>query len=128
MGKNVDVLLKEDVLKLGSMGDIVNVKPGYARNYLLPQGLAVLANTAAKRQIEKLRERAAEVEAADRENLSESSRYSSSSTDCAVCPTHRRYSHKDTSLNACQRVRCAPVAAGMPAELMARSSATALEC
>ena len=66
MARTIEVLLKDNIFKLGSMGDIVTVKPGYARNYLLPQGLAVLANTAAKRQIEKLRERAAEVEAADR--------------------------------------------------------------
>jgi large subunit ribosomal protein L9 len=66
MARTIEVLLKDNIFKLGSMGDIVTVKPGYARNYLLPQCLAVLANTAAKRQIEKLRERAAEVEAADR--------------------------------------------------------------
>ncbi|RMG72375.1 MAG: 50S ribosomal protein L9 [Nitrospirae bacterium] len=38
------VILKEDVDRLGSMGDIVNVKPGYARNYLIPRNLAVEAN------------------------------------------------------------------------------------
>lgn len=59
MGKNVEVLLKEDVLKLGSMGDIVSVRPGYARNYLLPHGKAIPAGQAAKRQIELLREQAA---------------------------------------------------------------------
>ena len=34
------VLLRRNVSKLGQIGDVVNVKPGYARNYLLPQGLA----------------------------------------------------------------------------------------
>ena len=58
MGKNVDVLLKEDVLKLGSMGDIVSVRPGYARNYLIPYGRAIPASQAAKRQIELLRAQA----------------------------------------------------------------------
>lgn len=58
MGKNVEVLLKEDVLKLGSMGDIVSVRPGYARNFLLPYGKAIPASQAAKRQIELLREQA----------------------------------------------------------------------
>ena len=58
MGKNVDVLLKEDVLKLGSMGDIVSVRPGYARNFLIPYGHAIPASQAAKRQIELLREQA----------------------------------------------------------------------
>jgi len=38
------VILKEDVKALGSMGDIVNVKDGYARNYLIPKKLAVPAN------------------------------------------------------------------------------------
>lgn len=59
MAKNVDVLLTEDVLKLGNMGDIVTVRPGYARNYLLPHGKAIAASQAAKRQIELLREQAA---------------------------------------------------------------------
>jgi large subunit ribosomal protein L9 len=58
MAKNIEVLLKEDVLKVGSMGDVVAVKPGFARNYLLPEGKAVLASSAAKRQIEVLQERA----------------------------------------------------------------------
>ena len=62
MGRPVEVLLKDNILKLGSMGDIVKVKPGYARNYLLPQGKAVLASSAAKRQVEVLRERAAAAE------------------------------------------------------------------
>lgn len=53
----IEVLLTEDVLKLGSMGDIVAVRPGYARNFLIPHGKAVLASSAAKRQIEVLQER-----------------------------------------------------------------------
>ena len=40
----MEVILKEDVPKLGSIGDVVKVKPGYARNYLLPRGLAVAAD------------------------------------------------------------------------------------
>ncbi len=39
------VILREDVPHLGEPGAIVNVKPGYARNYLLPQGLAELATS-----------------------------------------------------------------------------------
>ena len=58
MARNVEVLLTKNVLKLGSMGDLVRVKPGYARNYLFPSGSAIPANAAAKRQIEILRERA----------------------------------------------------------------------
>jgi large subunit ribosomal protein L9 len=40
----MEVILKEDVPKLGSIGDVVKVKPGYARNYLLPRGLAMVAD------------------------------------------------------------------------------------
>jgi len=40
----MDVILREDVPSLGTVGDIVKVKPGYARNYLLPRGLAVVAD------------------------------------------------------------------------------------
>ncbi len=43
-GRVMKVILKEDVERLGSMGDIVNVKPGYARNFLIPRNLAVEAN------------------------------------------------------------------------------------
>ncbi len=40
----MEVILREDVEQLGAMGDVVKVKPGYARNYLLPRGIAVTAN------------------------------------------------------------------------------------
>jgi large subunit ribosomal protein L9 len=58
-----EVLLVKDVLKLGSMGDLVKVAPGYARNYLFTHALAIPANAAAKRQIEVLREKAAKSDA-----------------------------------------------------------------
>jgi large subunit ribosomal protein L9 len=41
--KNVQVLLREDVANLGRVGDVVNVAPGYARNFLLPHKLATQA-------------------------------------------------------------------------------------
>jgi len=40
----MDVVLKEDVFSLGKMGEVVHVKDGYARNYLLPRGLVLVAN------------------------------------------------------------------------------------
>ena len=40
----MEVILREDVPNLGNVGDIVKVKPGFARNYLLPRGLAVVAD------------------------------------------------------------------------------------
>lgn len=39
----MEVILKEDVDKLGKAGSVVKVKPGYARNYLIPKGLAVVS-------------------------------------------------------------------------------------
>ncbi|MBN9057718.1 MAG: 50S ribosomal protein L9, partial [Rhizobiales bacterium] len=45
----MDVILLERVAKLGQMGEIVHVKDGYARNYLLPQGKALRANEANKK-------------------------------------------------------------------------------
>jgi large subunit ribosomal protein L9 len=39
----MDVILREDMDKLGKSGEVVTVKPGFGRNYLIPQGLAVLA-------------------------------------------------------------------------------------
>ena len=50
------VLLREDIETLGGRGEIVKVKAGYARNYLLPQGLATLATKGNVRQIEGERE------------------------------------------------------------------------
>lgn len=48
----MDVLLKKDVIKLGRMGEIVNVAEGYARNYLLPKGFATTVNPTNLRQTE----------------------------------------------------------------------------
>lgn len=54
------VLLCEDVAKLGWLGDIVEVKDGYARNYLLPQGLAVVPSEGAIRSLAEEKARRAE--------------------------------------------------------------------
>ncbi|GAA4375243.1 50S ribosomal protein L9 [Hymenobacter koreensis] len=45
----MEVILKDDVKGLGYKNDIVSVKPGYGRNYLLPQGIAVLADKTNKK-------------------------------------------------------------------------------
>src|SRR5690606_27352322 len=45
----MEIILKQDVEKLGIKDDIATVKPGYGRNYLIPQGLAVLATPSAKK-------------------------------------------------------------------------------
>ena len=48
----MQVVLKEDVHNLGKSGELVNVKPGYGRNYLIPQGKAMLATSGNVAQIE----------------------------------------------------------------------------
>ena len=53
--RSVELLLAEDVPALGRQGDIVQVRAGYARNYLLPQGLATVASEHNKRMVEKHR-------------------------------------------------------------------------
>ncbi len=56
----IEVMLMDNVKKLGKAGEIVKVAPGYARNYLFTNGLAALATEAAKRRLKKLEaERAA---------------------------------------------------------------------
>ena len=45
----MEIILKDDVKGLGYKNDLVTVKPGYGRNYLLPQGLALLADKSAKK-------------------------------------------------------------------------------
>ena len=54
------VLLCEDIDKLGWLGDVVEVKTGYARNYLIPQGLAKVANEAGIRAIAEEKAKRAE--------------------------------------------------------------------
>ena len=48
----IEVILREDVKSLGKAGEMVRVKPGYARNYLLPHGLAYEATEGNKKRIE----------------------------------------------------------------------------
>lgn len=45
----MEIILIQDVKNLGYKNDIVNVKPGYARNYLIPQGYAIVASSSARK-------------------------------------------------------------------------------
>ena len=55
----MEIILKKDVANLGHADDIVNVKTGYAVNYLIPQGFAIMATESAKKvHAENLRQRA----------------------------------------------------------------------
>jgi len=59
----MEVILKQDVEKLGYADEIVKVKDGYARNYLLPQGLAILATVPNKKMLaETIKQRAYKAE------------------------------------------------------------------
>ncbi|MEX0993882.1 MAG: 50S ribosomal protein L9 [Balneolaceae bacterium] len=53
------LILKEDIEKLGSAGEVVDVKPGYGRNYLIPQQKAVMATEGALNEIESRKRQAA---------------------------------------------------------------------
>ncbi len=66
-----EVILTHNIVGLGGESDHVKVAAGYARNYLLPQGLAVPLNGANKRRIESLRQRRAEREAHEFNTMSE---------------------------------------------------------
>ncbi|HXV86882.1 MAG TPA: 50S ribosomal protein L9 [Gemmatimonadales bacterium] len=60
------MILRDDIAHLGHAGELVRVKDGYARNYLIPQGLALQATDGNRRQIEAERKRRADRQAADR--------------------------------------------------------------
>ena len=59
----MEVILKEDILTLGYKDDLVNVKEGYARHFLIPQGKAIIASPSAKKVLaENLKQRAHKIE------------------------------------------------------------------
>ena len=64
----MEIILKEDIIGLGYKNEIVNVKSGYGRNYLIPTGKAVIATPSAKKVLaENLRQQAAKIAAAKAE-------------------------------------------------------------
>src|SRR5262245_34378150 len=69
-----EVILTHNIVGLGAESDHVKVAPGYARNYLFPQRLAIPLTAANKRQIEVLRQRRAEREAHEFNTMSELAR------------------------------------------------------
>ena len=60
------VILKDNIVRVGVKGDLVDVKPGYFRNYLDPQGLAVKATKENMEELEKMREELKKEEAENR--------------------------------------------------------------
>lgn len=67
MAKRVQVVLNQEIRKLGKMGDLVEVAPGYARNYLIPQGYAVRATAGVIKQVEYRREKERQQKIAERQ-------------------------------------------------------------
>ncbi len=65
-GRNggIELLLIQSVEHLGEQGDVVEVRPGYASNYLLPQGLATIATDHHKRMVDKHKAKLAEIQKA----------------------------------------------------------------
>jgi large subunit ribosomal protein L9 len=53
---NLQVMLTKNVTKLGKLGDLVAVKPGYAQNFLIPQGLAIRATSGVVKEVERRKE------------------------------------------------------------------------
>ena len=78
-----EVILTHNIVGLGAESDHVKVAPGYARNYLYPQGLAIPLTGANKRRIEVLRQRRAEREAHEFNTMSELSK-SVSKLTCTI--------------------------------------------
>lgn len=64
----MEIILQEDVDKLGNRGQVVTVAEGYARNYLLPRKLAVPADKGNMKRLEKMRAAFAKKEATERES------------------------------------------------------------
>jgi len=65
----IELLLIHSVEDLGHQGDVVEVRPGYANNYLLPQGMATLASDHHKRMVEKHRSKLQAIEKAHQSDL-----------------------------------------------------------
>ena len=66
---HIQLILTQAMPHLGQAGDLVKVRPGFARNYLVPQGLATFATQANLRMVEKHRQRLKELEEARRADL-----------------------------------------------------------
>lgn len=63
----MQIILQEDIDKLGHRGDVVTVKPGYARNFLLPRNLAIEATSGNMKALERIRTALAKKTATERE-------------------------------------------------------------
>jgi large subunit ribosomal protein L9 len=71
---NVKLILKEDITGLGHAGDVVSVKPGFAKNFLVPQGKATQASEGKIREIEHLKKQIADKVAKELADLKKTQR------------------------------------------------------
>ena len=72
----MEIILKEDVVNLGYKNDIVTVKSGYGRNYLIPTGKAIIASPSAKKMLaEELKQRAHKLEKIKKDAVKEVGSY-----------------------------------------------------
>jgi large subunit ribosomal protein L9 len=71
MHRQVELLLAEDVAGVGQQGELIKVKPGFARNYLLPNGLATVATAANKRRVELHQQKVAALQKQKMQDLSQ---------------------------------------------------------
>lgn len=67
----MEIILLKDVDKVGEKHEVVDVKPGYARNYLIPQRLAIVANESNRAKLEEIKQKEAEELAARRAEFEE---------------------------------------------------------
>ncbi len=67
----MDIILLDDIEKVGDKHEIVSVKPGYARNYLIPQGLALVANDTNRAKLDEIKQKEAEELAARKAEFEE---------------------------------------------------------
>jgi large subunit ribosomal protein L9 len=82
----MEIILLEKIPNLGGLGDKVSVKPGYGRNYLIPQGKAVVANA---EKIEQFEQRRAELEKKAADTLAAAQSRSATISALKVTITHK---------------------------------------
>jgi large subunit ribosomal protein L9 len=94
MANPIKVVLQQDVANLGPGGQIVRVRPGYARNYLIPRGLAARATEQNLRRIDELKRLAAERadrELAEAQEMAQKLQAASAKLERAVGEENRMY-------------------------------------
>jgi large subunit ribosomal protein L9 len=114
---SMKVILREDVPNLGKSGELVSVKPGFGRNYLLPRKLAVLANEANVRQLEHDRA----VIAARQAKLRDAAQTQAQKLDAVVVRIARKVGEQDKLYGSVTSLDIAEALAGQGLKLDRRS-------